>query len=53
MTLLLVAATVVLGVARRIGGLRVRTMLRIHKVLGVCALISGITHATLVFLSFH
>jgi hypothetical protein len=47
-TLCLVACTVALGLLRR---LKPRPMLRIHKVCGVAALISGAAHATLVMLA--
>jgi hypothetical protein len=48
LTLALIAATVALGVFRR---LKPRRMLRWHKILGVAALISGAAHASLVLLS--
>lgn len=47
-TLSLVALTVCLGVMRR---LKPRPLLKIHKTCGVCALISGATHAILVLAS--
>ena len=48
LTLALVIATVATALLRR---LRPRPLLKVHKVLGVCALISACVHALLVFLS--
>jgi hypothetical protein len=47
-TLSLVALTVALGLFRRVW--KPLLLLRIHKVCGVCALVSGLTHATLIAL---
>jgi hypothetical protein len=47
-TLALVIATVATALLRR---LKPRPLLKVHKVLGVCALISACVHALLVFLS--
>ena len=50
-TLSLVALTVCLGVLRRVRGFKPGRMLTIHKTGGVCALIAGAAHATLVLLA--
>jgi len=47
-TLTLVVLTVALGVFRRVW--KPLVLLRVHKVCGVCALVSGLTHATLLAL---
>ena len=47
-TLSLVASTVCLGLLRR---LKPRPLLTIHKICGVCALVSGATHAILVLIA--
>jgi hypothetical protein len=46
-TLSLVAATVLLGRLRRVRRLKPRLMLKLHRILGVCALVSGSIQATL------
>lgn len=48
LTLSLLAATVCIGLLRR---RKPRLLLKAHKTLGVCALISGLTHGLIVFLS--
>ena len=48
-TLSFVAVTVCLGFLKGVKRLRIRLVLRIHKIMGVCALAAGATHATLVF----
>lgn len=50
MTLSLVALTVGLGLLRRVRRLRPRLLLKLHKIVGFCALGSGAVHATIVLL---
>ncbi len=47
-TLALVALTVLTALLRRVHWPKPLLWLRLHKVLGVCALIAGAAHATLV-----
>ena len=51
LTLSLVALTVCLGVLRRVRRLKPRLLLKLHKLVGVCALCSGVVHATIVLLT--
>jgi len=51
-TLVLVAAAVALGFLRRAKKLNTRTVLGVHKAVGVCALVAGCIHATIVFIVF-
>ena len=51
LTLALVALAVSLGVLRRLGRLKLKRMLKLHKIVGICALASGGVHAALVLLS--
>lgn len=50
LTLSLLAVTVCLGVLRRVKKLGSRQVLRVHKIAGVAALVSGVLHATLIVL---
>jgi len=50
-TLCLVIFAVCLAALRRVRGLGPRLMLRLHKIVGVIALVSGAAHATIVLLS--
>ena len=50
LTLSLLAATVCLGVLRRVKKLKPRQVLRVHKIAGVTTLVSGVLHATLIVL---
>jgi hypothetical protein len=51
LTLSMVGLTVCLGLLRRVRRLRPRLLLKIHKIVGVCALSSGAIHATIVLLT--
>ena len=51
LTLSLVGLTVCLGLLRRVRRLKPRLLLKLHKIMGFCALISGLTHATIVLLT--
>ncbi len=51
LTLSLVALTVCLGLLRRIRRLGPRLLLKLHKIVGLCALSSGAIHATIVLLT--
>ena len=51
LTLSLVGLTVCVGLLRRVRRLKPRRMLKLHKITGFCALISGLTHATIVLLT--
>lgn len=51
LTLSLVALTVCLGLLRRVRRLKPRLILTLHKTAGVLTLLSGIIHATTVFLA--
>ncbi len=51
LTLSLVGLTVCLGLLRRVRRLKPRLMLKLHKIMGFCALISGLIHATIVLLT--
>ena len=51
-TLSLVAVTVLLAVLRRVKRFKARVVMRVHKVTGVSALITGILHAALIVF-FH
>ena len=51
LTLSLVALTVCSGMLRRVRRLKPRRMLKIHKIVGFCALGSGAIHATIVLLT--
>ena len=46
-----IALAVVLALIRRAKGLNVRTMLTLHKVVGFCALLSGLIHATIIVIA--
>ena len=50
LTLSLLAVTVCLGMLRRVKKLGSRQVLRVHKIAGVAALVSGVLHATLIVL---
>ncbi len=50
LTLVLVAVTVCLGVLRRVRKLKPRLLLKLHKIIGFCALGSGLIHATIILL---
>ena len=50
-TLVLVAAAVCLGALMGVRRLRRRRLLKIHRIVGVCALAAGAAHAALVFLA--
>ncbi len=51
LTLSLVALTVCLGVFRRVRRLKPKLLLKLHKIVGVSALCSGVIHATIVLLT--
>ncbi len=51
LTLSLVGLTVCLGLLRRVRRLKPRLLLKLHKIVGVCALCSGVVHATIVLLT--
>ena len=51
LTLTFVALAVSLGLLRRLRRLKPRRVLKLHKIVGFCALASGTVHATLVLLS--
>ncbi len=50
-TLSLVGLSVCLGLLRRVRRLKPRRMLKLHKIIGFCALGSGLVHATIILLT--
>lgn len=50
-TLSLVGLTVCLGLLRRVRRLKPRRMLKLHKIIGFCALGSGLVHAAIILLT--
>ena len=48
-TLSLIALTICLGLLRRVRRLNTRTVMRLHKISGICALCAGAIHATIIF----